>query len=107
MPDGQNSNTVRSEVTIPNGYAVIVGGLVRKDSSYTISKVPWLGDLPILEYLFSLRTRAESESSLFVFIRPVILRDDRFEDLKYLSSQELELAGLPPNLPPSEPMILR
>ena len=94
-------------MTIPDGYAVIVGGLKREDTSETISKLPLLGDIPILEYLFSNRSETASESTLFVFIRPIVLRDDRFEDLKYLSDRDLKLAEMPPNMPESEPMIMK
>ncbi len=106
IPPPRQTNTINSEVTVPDSYAVIVGGLNRKDVSETISKIPWLGDVPILKHLLRLETRNNSESTLFVFLRPVILRDDHFEDLKYLSARELRKAELPPNLPTSEPLVM-
>jgi len=42
-----------------------------------------------------------------MFIRPMTLRYDRFEDLKYLSEKELKSAKLPPNLPQSKPMVMK
>ena len=63
--------------------------------------------LPILEYLFSSRQNADENSTLFVFIRPVILRDDKFADLKFLSEQDVQAAEVPPDLPASEPMTMR
>ncbi|HOI56942.1 MAG TPA: type II secretion system protein GspD, partial [Phycisphaerae bacterium] len=70
-------------------------------------KLPILGDIPVLEYLFSSRSKNRSENTLFVFIRPVILRDDQFDDLRYLSAQDRKLADLPEDTPTSEPMLMR
>lgn len=107
VPPPRQTDTVDSEVTVPNGYAVIVGGLTRKDFSRTVQKVPFLGDIPILKYLVSAQNQQDHKSTLFVFIRPIILRDDKFEDLKYLSDRDLESAQLPPNFPCSEPIFVR
>ncbi len=106
VPPPRQTDTVSSNVTVPDGYAVVVGGLTRSDQAETVSKVPLLGDVPGLKYLFSTRSRTESRTTLFVFLRPVVLRDDRFEDLKYLSASDLETAGRPPNVPASSPMLM-
>jgi len=106
IPPPRQTNTLSSEVTIPDGYTIIVGGLNRRDLAETISKIPLLGDIPLLGYLFSNRTINEVESTLFVFIRPVVLRDDKFEDLKYLSKLDRKLARLPEEIPASEPLLM-
>ncbi len=104
LPPPRQANTVSSVITVPDGHTVVVGGLNRKNSSETISRVPFLGEIPGLEYLLSSRTKNESESTLFLFIRPVILRDDQFEDLKFLSQRDRDKAQLPSDYPESEPM---
>lgn len=106
VPPPRQTNTLSSEVTVPDGYAVIVGGLKRRDRSRSASRIPLLGELPILEYLFGSHSRSENESTLFIFIRPIILRDDDFEDLKYLSERDLAEAGLKGNFPRSEPIVM-
>jgi len=106
IPPPRVTDTIDSEITMPNGSAVIVGGLKRKDLSGSVTKVPFFGDIPILKYAFSLQSDTQKESTLFVFIRPVILRDDKFEDLKYLSDRDLDLAKLPSNAPKSEPLLM-
>ena len=68
--------------------------------------MPLLGDIPVLKHLFQLQTKSDVERTLFVFIRPIILRDDQFEDLKYLSDRDLDLAELPPNVPASRPIVM-
>ena len=107
LPPPRSSNTVSSEVTIPDGATIVVGGINRKDVTETVSRIPVLGEIPVLEYLFSSRSSSESESTLFVFLRPVILRDDRFADLKFYSARDVEEAGSTADYPSSEPMLVR
>ncbi len=106
VPPPRQTNSITSKVTIPDGHTIVVGGLNRHDLSKTISSVPGLGKIPILEYLFSSRNKTESDSTLFVFIRPVILKDDQFEDLKFLSERDLKSAGIPSEYPSSEPLLV-
>ncbi|MDB5290913.1 MAG: ral secretion pathway protein GspD [Phycisphaerales bacterium] len=107
LPPPSEKNAVDSTVTIPDGYTIVVGGLSLKSLQTAVNSVPVLGDIPILKYLFSSRSRTKSDTTLFVFIRPVILRDDKFEDLKYLSGKSMEAAGLPGDFPSSDPIPLR
>jgi len=106
IPPPRQRNEMASEVTVPDGHTVIIGGLTRTDLTESIEKIPILGDLPVLEYLFSTRSKGAVTTTLFVFLRPVILRDDQFRDLKLLSEQELASAGLPSPYPSSEPMLM-
>ncbi len=106
IPPPRQTNSVESEVTVPDGNTVIVGGLNRTDYTNTVNAVPILGQIPIIKHLFSNETDNKSQSTLFVFIRPVILRDDKFEDLKFLSQRQVALAQLPGEYPASEPLII-
>lgn len=106
IPPPRQRSELSSEVTVPDGNTIIVGGLNSSNFSETIQKVPLLGDIPGLEYLFSNRTNNTSDSTLFVFIRPVILRDDQFQDLKFLSKSALRQAELPSNDPESVPLMI-
>jgi general secretion pathway protein D len=106
IPPPRQTNTVDSKVTMPDGHTVIVGGLTRKDLSDTISKIPYIGDIPYIGEFLSSRTKTNIQSTLFVFIRPIILRDDEFEDLKFISGRDLASAKLPSAMPKSEPMIM-
>ena len=106
VPPPRQTDTVSSRVTIPDGSTIVVGGLNRTSHSDTFSRVPFLGEIPVLEYLFSNRTRNDSRTTLFVFIRPTILRDDKFEDLKYFSQRDAQRAGLPDDFPSSSPITM-
>ena len=114
LPPPRQTNNISSTVTLPDGATIVVGGINRRDFTESISRVPILGELPLLEYLFSSRTRTESQSTLFVFLRPVILRQDQFEDLKQYTLADLKAAKIAPDqtegvefYPESEPMLVR
>ncbi|MCK5942689.1 MAG: hypothetical protein KAI24_12005, partial [Planctomycetes bacterium] len=59
----------------------VLGGLKSKTESETVTKLPLLGDIPLLGYLFKNRTKQETMSTLLVFITPQIIRSaDDMED---------------------------
>lgn len=93
-PPPRSSNTISSTVVVPDGHTVVVGGLILESESDTLSEVPLLGRIPILGMLFQSSSKAFSRTRLYAFIRPVILRDDQFEYLRYLSESDLEEAEL-------------
>lgn len=107
IPPPRQTNTLSSEVTVPDGYTVIVGGLTSKTQSETSAVVPWLGEQEWLKYILGSHSNNQAQSTLFAFIRPIILRDDEFEDLKFLSEREVKAAEMPADLPSGEPLIMK
>lgn len=107
VPPPRQTDEVRSTVTIPDGHTVIVGGLNRTNSSISQDGIPFIENIPVLRELTGITTTAKSRSTLFVFLRPVILRDDKFRDLRYLSDKALKSAGCQENYPASQPMLVR
>ncbi len=99
IPPPRQTNEVRSRVTVPDGFTVIVGGLTSKNDNVEYRGLPWLEKVPVVRELTGHTTNNWAETSLFVFLRPVILRDDKFKDLKYLSEEELVDACLPGHYP--------
>ena len=72
-----------------------------------VDSIPGINQIPILKYLFGSRSRSSTDTTLFVFIRPTILRDDKFADLKYLSGRAAEKASIGGDYPPSSPLPMR
>ncbi|MFO0943693.1 MAG: secretin N-terminal domain-containing protein [Pirellulales bacterium] len=99
IPPPRQTNEVRSRVTVPDGYTVIVGGLTSKNDNVEYRGLPWLEKVPVIREITGHTTNNWAQTSLFVFLRPVILRDDKFKDLKYLSESELVDACLPGHYP--------
>ena len=106
LPPARQTNSLASEATIPDGTTIIVGGLTRETKQENIDRVPILGRIPVLEYLFSNRSVTERKTTLFVFIRAVILRDDQFKQLKYLSRDAAGKAEIAGDHPTSEPVAI-
>jgi general secretion pathway protein D len=107
LPPPSEKNAVDSSVTIPDGYTIVVGGLTTKNFTQTFDSIPFLGEIPVLKYLFGTRVDSTQDQTLFVFIKPVILRDDKFEDLKFISSRNLDSAGISGDFPKSGPIPMR
>jgi general secretion pathway protein D len=107
VPPPRQTDEVRSTVTIPDGHTVIVGGLNRSNSALSNDGIPYVENIPLLRELTSVRTTSRSQTTLFVFLRPVILRDDKFRDLQYLSDKDSRCAGCRTDYPSSQPMLVK
>jgi len=70
-----NTKKVDTQVLVDNGGTVVIGGVYTQDESDSTSKVPGLGDIPILGWLFKNNTKAKNKKELLVFITPKILKD--------------------------------
>jgi len=82
-----NKRTISTNVLIEDGGIVVLGGLIDNEANKSDSRVPGLGNIPILGLLFKTRSLTTTKNNLMIFIRPKILRDDTsaaYEtDLKY------------------------
>lgn len=70
-----NTRTVNNAVLVSSGETVVVGGLLDKSTNESASKVPLLGDIPVLGYLFRSNSTETKKRNLMLFIRPSIIRD--------------------------------
>jgi general secretion pathway protein D len=106
-PPPRQTDRVESKVTIPDGATIIVGGLNRDTLNTTVNAIPIIGQIPVLGWLFSARNNMTETSTLFVFLRPTILRDEEFADLRNISEDDLKHADMPSNFPSSTPQVMR
>jgi general secretion pathway protein D len=72
-----NKRSLESVVLVDDGQIVVLGGLIQDDQQSAIDKVPLLGDIPWIGSLFKYETRNRKRTNLMVFLRPVVLRDDK------------------------------
>lgn len=66
---------IETSVLVDDGKVLVLGGLIKDDLKQTIDKVPLLGDIPLLGYLFQTTSTVTQKTNLMVFLRPQILRD--------------------------------
>ncbi|MFX2610405.1 type II secretion system secretin GspD [Enterobacter mori] len=71
-----NTRTINNEVMVHSGQTVVLGGLMENVSKQNVSKVPLLGDLPLVGQLFRYTSEDTSKRNLMVFIHTTVLRDD-------------------------------
>ena len=80
---------------VSNNKILVLGGLMDDTVIDSESKVPWLGDLPILGSAFTYKTKKAEKRNLLIFIRPTILTDQSTADsvssqkYKYIRAQQL------------------
>ncbi|QTD46220.1 type II secretion system secretin GspD [Ottowia testudinis] len=70
-----NKRAIESSVLVNDGAVVVLGGLLEDQYTSGESKVPLLGDVPIVGNLFKSQSRNIVKTNLMVFLRPVIVRD--------------------------------
>jgi general secretion pathway protein D len=94
-----------SNVSVRDGGVVVLGGLIRNDRTKTESKVPVLGDVPVLGTAFKQTTWRKNRSELVVLIRPTVMRSPEAaqEEAQKLREEFKGLEHLPADKLPSLP----
>ncbi len=69
-----NRREVNTAVLVEDGQTVVIGGVYEFTDRSSISKVPFLGDVPFLGNLFKKRGRNKDKAELLVFVTPKVLR---------------------------------
>lgn len=70
-----DTNKVTTQALVENGGTIVIGGVYQQDSSTGMTKVPLLGDIPVLGVLFRNKQTADTKSELLIFITPKIIKD--------------------------------
>ncbi len=109
LPGARQQNTVSSVAMIPDGHAVVVGGIELKTDTDDSSKTPLLSEIPLLGFLFRSNTVTRDRTRFFVLIRANVMRDSGFADLKYVSGRTIESndLGLSDGWPKVEPRVIK
>ncbi|MDG1244146.1 MAG: type II secretion system secretin GspD, partial [Porticoccaceae bacterium] len=81
-------STMQTNVMIQDGEIFVLGGLIEGTSGNSASKVPFLGDIPLVGNLFKSSNKNDREKVLMMFIRPTIIRTA--EDAKALSKSKFD-----------------
>jgi type II secretory pathway component HofQ len=73
-PPAINKRRAETLVLIQEGHRLVIGGVVNSRDAKTVRKVPILGDMPLIGWLFKQKETSENSSELVVFVTPSILR---------------------------------
>lgn len=74
---GISKRSIKTSVLAEDGGVIVIGGLINDEVQESESKVPLLGDIPVLGHLFRSTATSTRKRNLMVFIRPIILRDSQ------------------------------
>jgi len=109
-----STRSIKTNVMVDDGHILVLGGLISDDIQESVQKVPLLGDIPFLGWLFSYTKTSHNKRNLMVFLRPTILRDqtqgsritfDKYDYMRRLQEERgsTGVALLPQVAPPVLP----
>jgi len=92
-----NKRSIKTSVLVDDGQILVLGGLIKDDLTQSEQKVPGLGDIPLLGWLFRYEKTQKIKTNLMVFLHPTILKDRATmqaltsEKYNYLRAQQIEM----------------
>ncbi len=93
-----NKRSIKTNVLIENGKILVLGGLIEDSKTVSQTKIPILGDIPLLGALFRGTSERVSKQNLMVFIKPTIIDDldvaDQRTRAKYELIQRQQIEGI-------------
>lgn len=78
--------STKTSVTVKDNQTVVIGGLMQEKDEDNITKVPILGDIPVLGWLFKYKTAGKTKTNLLVFLTPHIIKEA--ESLEKITSDK-------------------
>ncbi len=75
IPPTLGKRDLKTKIAIEDGKTIVVGGLIRNDKKIEETKVPYLGDIPLLGWFFKHKTVSYTKTNLLLFITPHILTE--------------------------------
>jgi general secretion pathway protein D len=102
-----STRRLTTTVMADSGQIVVLGGLISEDVQESVQKVPILGDIPYLGWLFKSSSSSTTKKNLMIFIKPTIIRDGMTMEgiagrkYNYFRALQLEQQGRGVNLMPN------
>lgn len=107
IPPARNKASIDNKaVTVPSDMTVVIGGITLSNRTDTVRKLPLLGDIPLVGYLFRDTSKVSRKTVLYIFITPRIVQDPNFEDLRLLTTGPQIESEVAPDLPKLKPVLV-
>jgi len=71
-----SKNEVETRVMVDNGETIVLGGVYERTKSHSVTRVPLLGELPLIGWLFRANSEVDDKSELLIFVVPKIVKQD-------------------------------
>jgi len=88
-----NIRSADTVVVTPDRQTVVIGGLMATRKTESVSKIPILGDIPVLGFAFRRKVKGDEKTELLIFLTPTIVQDPR--TLALLSKEEQKKNQIP------------
>jgi general secretion pathway protein D len=99
-----NKRTIDTTVLVQDNHTIVIGGLIDDNRNENETKIPGLGDIPLLSWLFKTQSTANQKTNLFVFLTPRVVKSPAEADrLMSDKRQEQPVPAPVPQAAPSEP----
>ena len=86
--------STKTSVVVKDNQVVAIGGLIQDNDEDTVTKMPVLGDIPILGWLFKTRSVTKDKTNLIVFLNPHIIKEDeRLSEITKDKQKEFETSS--------------
>ena len=82
-----NTRDIKTSIIVDNTQTIVIGGLISNDNQIKISKIPLLGDIPVLGYFFRRKTNQMKKTNLMMFLTPHILSTRNIADRKTIQKR--------------------
>ncbi|MFA5518711.1 MAG: secretin N-terminal domain-containing protein [Spirochaetota bacterium] len=91
IPPDLGKRDMKTKVAVPDGETIVVGGLMRNQKVETETKVPILGDIPLLGWFFKSKSSENTKTNLLIFITPrVVTESDKIKAITEEKQAEMK-----------------
>lgn len=70
------TRSIKTNIVVPHKDTAVLGGLMKEDDVESVRKVPLLGDIPVIGWLFKSRGTSKEKTNMLVFLTPSIIRSE-------------------------------
>jgi general secretion pathway protein D len=92
-----STRELKTRLAVKNGQSIMMGGLISKNNGSIQSKIPLLGDIPLLGWAFKYEKRNNDKTELLVMITPYVIETDDVLD-QYIKKFQEKMQGLRPGI---------
>ena len=71
-----DTNEISTQVLVDNGETLVLGGIYQQARTESNDRVPFFGELPLVDWMFNKRLHIDDKSELLIFVTPKIIRED-------------------------------
>jgi len=71
-----DTNEIGTQVLVDNGETLVLGGVYEHENRKTVNRVPFLGELPLVDWMFKNTLRTNNKAELLIFVTPKIVKED-------------------------------